>query len=45
MLTGMPLNLLILQKNIKNLNLVIPEWLFIDPNTDQLDNTVDPKGA
>jgi len=32
-----------LQKNIKHLNLVIPEWLFIDPNTDQLYNTIDPK--
>lgn len=32
-----------LQKNIKNLNLIIPEWLFIDPNTDQLYNTIDPK--
>ena len=32
-----------LQKNIKYLNLVIPEWLFIDPNTDALYNTIDPK--
>ena len=32
-----------LQKNIKNVNLIIPEWLFIDPNTDQLYNTIDPK--
>jgi len=32
-----------LQKNIKNLNLIIPEWLFIDPNTDALYNTIDPK--
>lgn len=32
-----------LQKNIKNLNLIIPEWLFIDPNTDELYNTIDPK--
>jgi cellulose synthase/poly-beta-1,6-N-acetylglucosamine synthase-like glycosyltransferase/peptidoglycan/xylan/chitin deacetylase (PgdA/CDA1 family) len=27
----------------KNVNLIIPEWLFIDPNTDQLYNTIDPK--
>jgi cellulose synthase/poly-beta-1,6-N-acetylglucosamine synthase-like glycosyltransferase/spore germination protein YaaH/peptidoglycan/xylan/chitin deacetylase (PgdA/CDA1 family) len=32
-----------LQRNIKHLNLIIPEWLFIDPNTDQLYNTIDPK--
>jgi len=32
-----------LQKNIKKLNLVIPEWLFIDPTADTLYNTIDPK--
>ena len=32
-----------LQKNVKKLNLIIPEWLFIDPNTDQLYNTIDPR--
>ena len=32
-----------LQRNIENVNLVIPEWLFIDPTTDQLYNTIDPK--
>jgi glycosyltransferase involved in cell wall biosynthesis len=32
-----------LQKNIKHLNLIIPEWLFIDPNTDQLYDNIDPK--
>ena len=32
-----------LQRNISNINLIIPEWLFIDPNTDQLYNTIDPK--
>ena len=32
-----------LQRNVKHLNLIIPEWLFIDPNTDQLYNTIDPK--
>jgi cellulose synthase/poly-beta-1,6-N-acetylglucosamine synthase-like glycosyltransferase/spore germination protein YaaH/peptidoglycan/xylan/chitin deacetylase (PgdA/CDA1 family) len=32
-----------LQRNIKNLNLIIPEWLFLDPNTDALYTTIDPK--
>ena len=32
-----------LQRNVKHLNLIIPEWLFIDPNTDELYNTIDPK--
>ena len=32
-----------LQRNVQYVNLVIPEWLFIDPNTDQLYNTIDPK--
>ncbi len=32
-----------LQKNIKHLNLILPEWLFIDPTADTLYNTIDPK--
>jgi len=32
-----------LKKNIDHLNLVLPEWLFIDPNTDRLYNTIDSK--
>ncbi|HET7897302.1 MAG TPA: glycosyl hydrolase family 18 protein, partial [Flavisolibacter sp.] len=32
-----------LQRNINKLNLVIPEWLFIDPNTDTLTVSIDPQ--
>jgi cellulose synthase/poly-beta-1,6-N-acetylglucosamine synthase-like glycosyltransferase/spore germination protein YaaH/peptidoglycan/xylan/chitin deacetylase (PgdA/CDA1 family) len=32
-----------LQNNIKHLNLILPEWMFIDPNADTLYNTIDPK--
>ena len=38
-----PQSLTSLERNISKLNLVIPEWLFIDPNTDRLYNTIDPK--
>lgn len=33
-----------LQRNIHKLNLVIPEWIFIDPKTDTLITTIDAKG-
>lgn len=33
-----------LQRNIHKLNLVIPEWIFIDPKTDTLVTTIDAKG-
>ncbi|HEX2607179.1 MAG TPA: glycosyltransferase [Flavisolibacter sp.] len=33
-----------LQRNISKLNLVIPEWLFIDPKADTLYSTVDARG-
>jgi cellulose synthase/poly-beta-1,6-N-acetylglucosamine synthase-like glycosyltransferase/spore germination protein YaaH/peptidoglycan/xylan/chitin deacetylase (PgdA/CDA1 family) len=33
-----------LQRNIHKLNLVVPEWLFIDPKTDTLVSTMDDKG-
>ena len=33
-----------LQRNIHKLNLVIPEWMFIDPKTDTLITTIDPRG-
>jgi len=32
-----------LQRNINKLNLVIPEWLFINPNTDTLTVSIDPQ--
>lgn len=32
-----------LQKNVSKVNLVLPEWLFIDPNKDELFTTIDPK--
>ena len=31
-------------KNIANLNLVIPEWFFIDPKTDTVRTDMDPAG-
>lgn len=33
-----------LKRNIHNLNLIIPEWFFIDPKTDQLNTNVDTEG-
>lgn len=33
-----------LQRNIHKLNLVVPEWIFIDPKTDTLVTTIDAKG-
>jgi cellulose synthase/poly-beta-1,6-N-acetylglucosamine synthase-like glycosyltransferase/spore germination protein YaaH/peptidoglycan/xylan/chitin deacetylase (PgdA/CDA1 family) len=33
-----------LQRNIHKLNLVIPEWIFIDPKADTLITTIDAKG-
>jgi poly-beta-1,6 N-acetyl-D-glucosamine synthase len=33
-----------LRRNIHEMNLVIPEWLFIDPNTDRLKINIDLKG-
>ena len=32
-----------LKNNIKNLNMVLPEWFFINPNTDQLESRIDKK--
>ena len=32
-----------LKNNIKHLNVVLPEWFFIDPNTDQLESRIDQK--
>ncbi len=33
-----------LKRNIKNLNLVMPEWFFIDPNADTVKIQVDKRG-
>lgn len=33
-----------LKRNIHNLNLVLPEWFFIDPHTDKLKINIDLKG-
>ena len=39
-----PQSLMSLRRNIKNLNLVFPEWFFIDPKTGNLKNNMDPEG-
>lgn len=36
-----PQSLFSLQKNIKKLNMVVPEWFFIDPKTDLLRTEID----
>ena len=33
-----------LRRNIRNLNLVMPEWMFLDPKTDGIKMNVDHKG-
>jgi len=33
-----------LKRNISKLNLIMPEWFFIDPKTDELKTNVDPQG-
>ncbi|MFA6873434.1 MAG: glycosyl hydrolase family 18 protein, partial [Bacteroidaceae bacterium] len=33
-----------LKRNIRNLNLIMPEWFFIDPKTDELKTNVDWQG-
>lgn len=33
-----------LRRNIGNLNLVMPEWFFLDPNTDSISRDVDQRG-
>ena len=33
-----------LKRNIRNLNLIMPEWFFIDPKTDALKTNVDVQG-
>ncbi|WP_379966705.1 polysaccharide deacetylase family protein [Epilithonimonas sp. UC225_85] len=39
-----PQSLMSLRRNIKNINLVFPEWFFIDPKTGALKTNVDPEG-
>ncbi len=39
-----PQSLMSLRRNIKNLNLVFPEWFFIDPKTGDLKTQMDPEG-
>ena len=39
-----PQSLFSLKKNIANLNLVIPEWFFIDPKADTVRTDMDPAG-
>jgi poly-beta-1,6 N-acetyl-D-glucosamine synthase len=39
-----PQSLMSLKKNIKHINLVFPEWFFLDPKTGNLKTNVDPEG-
>jgi cellulose synthase/poly-beta-1,6-N-acetylglucosamine synthase-like glycosyltransferase/spore germination protein YaaH/peptidoglycan/xylan/chitin deacetylase (PgdA/CDA1 family) len=39
-----PRSFISLKRNVRNLNLVLPEWFFIDPRTDNLKINIDPKG-
>lgn len=39
-----PQSLTSLKNNIRHLNLIIPEWFFIDPKTDSLRLNMDPEG-
>lgn len=39
-----PKSLFSLKQNINKLNLILPEWFFIDPNTDKLEVKIDAKG-
>jgi spore germination protein YaaH len=39
-----PKSYISLKQNIGKLNLVIPEWYFINPNTAQVETKIDPKG-
>lgn len=38
-----PLSYYSLKRNIKNINLVMPEWIFIDPKTYRIHTTIDKK--
>jgi len=39
-----PQSLMSLKRNIKHINLVFPEWFFLDPKTGNLKTNVDPEG-
>ncbi|WP_199897972.1 hypothetical protein, partial [Flavobacterium sp. B17] len=39
-----PQSLMSLKRNIKHINLVFPEWFFLDPKTGELKTNVDPEG-
>ncbi|KFF12995.1 glycosyl transferase family 2 [Chryseobacterium soli] len=39
-----PQSLMSLKRNIKHINLVFPEWFFLDPKTGDLKTNVDPEG-
>ncbi|WP_374446279.1 polysaccharide deacetylase family protein [Epilithonimonas sp.] len=39
-----PQSLMSLRRNIKNINLVFPEWFFLDPKNGNLRTNVDPEG-
>lgn len=39
-----PLSFYSLRRNIKNLNLVMPEWFFIDPKTYSVKTSIDTRG-
>lgn len=39
-----PQSLMSLKRNIKHVNLVFPEWFFLDPKTGDLKTNVDPEG-
>jgi len=39
-----PQSLMSLKRNIKHVNLVFPEWFFLDPKTGDLKTNIDPEG-
>jgi len=39
-----PQSLMSLKRNIRHVNLVFPEWFFLDPKTGELKTNVDPEG-
>lgn len=39
-----PQSLMSLKRNVKHVNLVFPEWFFLDPKTGSLKTNIDPEG-
>lgn len=39
-----PQSLMSLKRNIRHINLVFPEWFFLDPKTGDLKTNIDPEG-